>query len=123
MRSRPVRIRHPVEKSTAISVVGAAEKAQLEKLGLHVIDASAQGWGIVNHDLFLSNEGIRRAIRDAAGAWREPKGPGDAISFPPFGYAPTLAVTRGGEWIVAWDQQTTGSVKGAAVAWKRRWDT
>jgi esterase/lipase superfamily enzyme len=45
--------------------VGAAEKAQLEKLGLRVIDASAQGWGIINHDLFLSNEGIRRAIRDA----------------------------------------------------------
>ncbi len=28
--------------------VGAAEKAQLEKLGLRVIDASQQGWGIVN---------------------------------------------------------------------------
>jgi len=47
--------------------VGAAEKAQLEKLGLRVIDASAQGWGIINHDLFLSNGGIRQAIREAIG--------------------------------------------------------
>jgi esterase/lipase superfamily enzyme len=47
--------------------VGAAEKAQLEKLGLRVIDASAQGWGIINHDLFLSNAGVRQAIRDAVG--------------------------------------------------------
>ena len=45
--------------------VGAAEKAQLEKLGLRVIDASHQGWGIINHDLFLSNAGIRQVIRDA----------------------------------------------------------
>jgi esterase/lipase superfamily enzyme len=46
--------------------VGAAEKAQLEKLGLRVIDASAH-WGIINHDLFLSNAGIRQVIRDAVG--------------------------------------------------------
>jgi esterase/lipase superfamily enzyme len=45
--------------------VGAAEKAQLENLGLRVIDASAQGWGITNHDLFLSNADIRRVIRRA----------------------------------------------------------
>jgi esterase/lipase superfamily enzyme len=50
--------------------VGAAEKAQLEKLGLRVIDASAQGWGVLNHDLFLSNAGIRQAIRDAIGTPR-----------------------------------------------------
>jgi len=49
--------------------VGAAEKAQLEKLGLRVIDASAQGWGIINHDLFLSNSGVREAIRDAVGGY------------------------------------------------------
>ncbi len=48
-----------------ITRVGAAEKPRLEKLGLRVIDASAQGWGIINHDLFLSNEGIRRTIREA----------------------------------------------------------
>jgi esterase/lipase superfamily enzyme len=45
--------------------VGAAEKAQLEKLGLRVIDASGQGWGIINHDLFLSNASIRQVIREA----------------------------------------------------------
>lgn len=37
-----------------ITRVGAVEKAELVRLGLHVIDASAQGWGIINHDLFLS---------------------------------------------------------------------
>jgi esterase/lipase superfamily enzyme len=47
--------------------VGAAEKTQLEKLGLRVIDASQQGWGVLNHDLFMSNAGIRQAIRDAIG--------------------------------------------------------
>jgi esterase/lipase superfamily enzyme len=48
-----------------ITRVGAAEKAQLEKLGLRVIDASQQGWGIINHDLFLSNAQIRQVIRRA----------------------------------------------------------
>jgi esterase/lipase superfamily enzyme len=45
--------------------VGAAEKAALEKLGLRVIDASAEGFGIINHDLFLSNADIRLVIRRA----------------------------------------------------------
>jgi esterase/lipase superfamily enzyme len=45
--------------------VGAAEKAQLERIGIRVIDASQQGWGIVNHDLFLSNAQIRKVIRGA----------------------------------------------------------
>jgi esterase/lipase superfamily enzyme len=48
-----------------ITRVGAAEKAQLERLGLRVIDASQQGWGIINHDLFLSNAKIRQVIRSA----------------------------------------------------------
>ena len=48
-----------------ITRVGAAHKAQLAKLGLRVIDASEQGWGIVNHDLFLSNDRIRGVIRSA----------------------------------------------------------
>jgi esterase/lipase superfamily enzyme len=48
-----------------ITRVGAAEKAQLEGLGLRVIDASQQGWGIINHDLFLSNSQIRQVIRRA----------------------------------------------------------
>src|SRR5260370_28459622 len=47
--------------------VGAAEKAQLEKLGLRVIDASSQAWGILNHHRFLSNAGVRQAVLDAAG--------------------------------------------------------
>ena len=48
-----------------IARVGAAEKAELEKVGLQVIDASQEGWGIVNHDLFLSNVQIRKVIRAA----------------------------------------------------------
>jgi esterase/lipase superfamily enzyme len=47
--------------------VGAAEKTQLENMGLKVIDASAMGWGVLNHDLFMSNANIRKAIRDAIG--------------------------------------------------------
>ncbi len=47
-----------------ISRVGAAEKAQLEGLGLRVIDASENGWGIINHDLFLSNAKVRQVIRN-----------------------------------------------------------
>jgi esterase/lipase superfamily enzyme len=43
--------------------VGAAQKAQLERLGLHVIDGSHEGWGVINHDLFLSNDKIRQVIR------------------------------------------------------------
>jgi len=43
--------------------VGAAEKAAIERLGVRVIDASQEGWGIVNHDLFLSNAEVLRVIR------------------------------------------------------------
>jgi esterase/lipase superfamily enzyme len=45
--------------------VGAAEKAAIERLGVHVIDASEAGWGLINHDLFLSNSEVRRVIRRA----------------------------------------------------------
>jgi esterase/lipase superfamily enzyme len=48
-----------------VTRVGAAHKAQLTRLGLRVIDASEQGWGIINHDLFLSNDRIRGVIRAA----------------------------------------------------------
>jgi len=48
-----------------ISRVGAAEQDQLKQLGLNVVDASGQGWGIVNHDLFLSDGQIRQVIRRA----------------------------------------------------------
>ena len=45
--------------------VGAAEKAAIEQLGVRVIDASDAGWGVINHDLFLSNAEVRRVIRRA----------------------------------------------------------
>jgi esterase/lipase superfamily enzyme len=48
-----------------IKRVGAAEQAELKRLGLRVIDASREGWGIINHDLFLSNAHIRQVIRRA----------------------------------------------------------
>jgi len=51
--------------------VGAAEKAAIARLGVRVIDASDAGWGIINHDLFLSNAEVQRVIRrsiDAATA-------------------------------------------------------
>jgi esterase/lipase superfamily enzyme len=50
--------------------VGAAEKAAIERLGVRVIDASDAGWGIINHDLFLSSAEVRGVIRrsiDSAG--------------------------------------------------------
>ncbi len=43
--------------------VGTAEKAKLKLFGVHVVDASEEGWGIINHDLFLSNDQIREVIR------------------------------------------------------------
>jgi esterase/lipase superfamily enzyme len=43
--------------------VGAAEKAAIARLGVRVIDASQEGWGIVNHDLFLSNTEVQQVIR------------------------------------------------------------
>jgi esterase/lipase superfamily enzyme len=48
-----------------ITRVGAAESAQLAGLGLRVIDASKRGWGVINHDLFLSNAQIQAVIRHA----------------------------------------------------------
>ena len=45
--------------------VGAAEKAAIERLGVRVVDASQAGWGIINHDLFLSNVEVQRVIRGA----------------------------------------------------------
>jgi esterase/lipase superfamily enzyme len=46
-----------------ITRVGAAEKAVIEQLGVRVIDASDAGWGIINHDVFLSNAEVQRVIR------------------------------------------------------------
>jgi esterase/lipase superfamily enzyme len=45
--------------------VGAAEQDKLKRLGLNVVDASGQGWGLVNHDRFLSNDIVRQVIRRA----------------------------------------------------------
>jgi len=45
--------------------VGAAEKAAIARLGVRVIDASDAGWGIINHDLFLSNAEVQRVIRQS----------------------------------------------------------
>ena len=48
-----------------VARVGSAEKARLEQLGLRVIDASQQGWGLINHDLFLTNSEVRQVVRRA----------------------------------------------------------
>ncbi len=51
--------------------VGAAEKAKIEKLGVRVVDASREGFGLINHDLFLSNADVQQVIRksiDSVGA-------------------------------------------------------
>ena len=48
-----------------VTRVGAADREALSQLGLRVVDASALGFGIVNHDLFLSNGEVRRVIRRA----------------------------------------------------------
>ena len=51
--------------------VGAAEKDAIEKLGVRVVDASHEGWGLINHDLFLSNADVQQVIRksiDSVGA-------------------------------------------------------
>ena len=47
-----------------ITRVGAAEKAQLERLGLNVADAS-DSWGIINHAQFLTNAEVRKVVRRA----------------------------------------------------------
>jgi esterase/lipase superfamily enzyme len=48
-----------------VTRVGAAEAGTLKKFGVRVIDASHEGWGIINHDLFLSNDHIRQVVRKA----------------------------------------------------------
>ena len=47
-----------------ITRVGAAEKAQLERLGLNVADAS-DSWGMINHAQFLTNAEVRKVVRRA----------------------------------------------------------
>jgi len=49
--------------SGGMSRAGAADTAKLKLFGVRVVDASEEGWGLINHDLFLSNEQIRGVIR------------------------------------------------------------
>lgn len=55
-----------------VARVGAAEKEQLETLGLKVIDASQFGGSGINHDLFLSNDEVRLQVRNAIQQSRRP---------------------------------------------------
>lgn len=48
-----------------VARVGASVRAQLEPLGVKVVDASDYGWGIIGHDVFLSNKDVRAVIRRA----------------------------------------------------------
>lgn len=54
------------------SRVGSVEKAQLEGLGLKVVDASGLGWGIINHDRFLTNTEVKQVIRRAIEHAKQP---------------------------------------------------
>jgi esterase/lipase superfamily enzyme len=51
------------ELAGGMTRVGAAEKAAIQQLGVRVVDASDAGWGIINHDLFLTNDDVLRVIR------------------------------------------------------------
>lgn len=55
-----------------VTRVGIAEKAQLEALGLRVIDASDYAGSGLNHDLFLSNGQVREVIRRVMDDGRPP---------------------------------------------------
>jgi hypothetical protein len=46
-----------------VSLPVTFRRAAIERLGVRVIDASDAGWGIINHDLFLSNAEVLKVIR------------------------------------------------------------
>ncbi|MFC0282992.1 alpha/beta hydrolase [Camelimonas abortus] len=48
-----------------VARVGAAARAQLEPLGVKVVDASGYGWGVIGHDTFLTNADVRAVVRRA----------------------------------------------------------
>lgn len=48
-----------------ITRAGSSERGRLEALGVRVADASDHGWGLVRHDLFLSNDDVRSVIARA----------------------------------------------------------
>jgi esterase/lipase superfamily enzyme len=51
------------ELAGGMTRVGAAEKAVIQQLGVRVVDASDEGWGIINHDLFLTSSDVLQVIR------------------------------------------------------------
>jgi esterase/lipase superfamily enzyme len=50
---------------TGVVRAGAAERERLEKLGVRVADASEFGGGLINHDLFLSNQEVQQVVKRA----------------------------------------------------------
>lgn len=48
-----------------VARAGASERGRLEALGVRVADASDIGWGVLRHDLFLSNDEVRAVISRA----------------------------------------------------------
>lgn len=48
-----------------VARAGAADRETLEQLGVRVADASDYGWGVLRHDLFLSNAEVREVVRRA----------------------------------------------------------
>ena len=48
--------------------------------------------------------GVFVSERDDAGAWIDPQGDGDAFSFPPRAFEPSLLTAPGGEVLLAWNQ-------------------
>lgn len=48
-----------------VARVGGADRATLEPLGVKVVDASDYGWGVVGHDVFLTNTDVRQVIARA----------------------------------------------------------
>jgi esterase/lipase superfamily enzyme len=45
-----------------IARVGGADRTVLEPLGVKVVDATGYGWGVIGHDVFLSNNDVRAVI-------------------------------------------------------------
>jgi esterase/lipase superfamily enzyme len=48
-----------------VSRAGSSERARLEAIGVRVADASDHGWGLLRHDLFLTNDEVRGVIARA----------------------------------------------------------
>lgn len=48
-----------------VARAGAADRDTIERLGVRVADASEYGWGIIRHDLFLSNGEVRQVVQRA----------------------------------------------------------